>query len=87
MQSLTMCISKYIYLYFLVTFLSMGSTMIFGQTVEWAVTFNGSGNGMDEAKELVLDQSSNVYMVGSTSRSHSQIDIITAKYDPNGNTK
>ena len=55
-----------------------------GDTV-WVRSYNGPGNGYDEAEALAIDNSGNVYITG-----HSIGDIYpdytTIKYGPNGDT-
>jgi hypothetical protein len=52
---------------------------------QWAVTYNGSGNGLDEGKDVTVDASGNVYVTGYFSLSNNYTDMITIKYDAAGN--
>lgn len=54
-------------------------------TLLWARTYNGSGNGTDLAKALVIDQDGNVYVTGFSTGGNTLTDYTTIKYDPNGN--
>lgn len=51
----------------------------------WAKTFNGSGSALDEARDIAVDASGNVYVTGYTTSSGVNFDYITIKYDPSGN--
>jgi hypothetical protein len=51
----------------------------------WAARYNGSGNGSDEATDLVVDDSCNVYVTGYAYWSAAaDRDYVTIKYDVNG---
>jgi hypothetical protein len=56
-----------------------------GGTEDWVARYNGPGNGGDEPKAVALDDSCNVYVVG-TSNSGDQ-DMVTIKYDSEGNER
>jgi hypothetical protein len=51
----------------------------------WVRTFNGPGNGDDQAVSLVADGSGNVYVTGHSLGSETGLDYATIKYDTNGN--
>jgi len=51
----------------------------------WVKRFNGPGNGWDYGWDLVLDDSSNVYVSGMSVGESTMPDFITIKYDNDGN--
>jgi len=52
---------------------------------QWVKTYNGPGNGSDEATALALDGSGNVYVTGASYQGASTgIDYATVKYDSAG---
>ncbi|MCB0728314.1 MAG: SBBP repeat-containing protein [Ignavibacteriae bacterium] len=51
---------------------------------QWAVTYNGPGNGYDEAVGLATDNSGNIYVAGYTLNSISNYDIALVKYNSDG---
>jgi hypothetical protein len=55
-----------------------------GDTV-WSRTHNGTGNGDDEILAIEVDFFKNVYVTGRSMGSSSGFDIVTIKYDINGN--
>jgi uncharacterized delta-60 repeat protein len=54
---------------------------------QWAARYNGSDNGDDDAKGLVIDDSGNVYVGGTSSASSTGNDFVTVKYDSLGNER
>lgn len=55
---------------------------------EWAKTYNGSAKGLDLAKYITMDANKNVYVTGeSWGGDATETDIVTIKYDNNGNQK
>jgi len=73
-----------------VTGLSMGSgTQLDYATIKydpsgvqlWAATYDGPGNGNDEARAIALDSSGNVYVTGQSAGSGTGDDYATIKYD------
>ena len=51
---------------------------------QWAQTFNGPGNGNDNARSLAVDVSGNVYIAGYSSGATSGADFTTIKYNSSG---
>ena len=51
----------------------------------WASSFNGSGNGFDEARSIDVDDNGNSYITGYTLSTGNDYNIITIKYDASGN--
>lgn len=54
-----------------------------GDTI-WTRTFNGPGNGPDEATAITLDISNNILITGYQKGSGTGYDIITLKYNESG---
>ena len=50
----------------------------------WTNVYDGPGNGMDEALAIVVDQNSNSYITGFQRGSGTGTDMVTIKYDANG---
>ena len=51
---------------------------------QWTAIFNGAGNGLDEARDIKVDNAGNVYVTGFTATTASNFDYITLKYDAAG---
>jgi len=51
---------------------------------QWAALYNGTGNGVDEARVVRVDNSGNVYVSGKSLGVNTDYDIVTIKYDQNG---
>ena len=51
---------------------------------QWVARYNGTGNSEDKAIALVLDDSFNIYVTGSSIGIGTDLDYTTVKYDPNG---
>ncbi|MFM7683195.1 MAG: SBBP repeat-containing protein, partial [Bacteroidota bacterium] len=54
-----------------------------GDTV-WTRKFNGSSNAMDEATDIKVDATGNVYVTGFTKESLGDYDVTTMKFSPSG---
>jgi uncharacterized delta-60 repeat protein len=53
----------------------------------WAARYNGPDNSDDEAKGLVIDDSGNVYVCGTSYANSTGNDYVTVKYDSLGNER
>ncbi|WP_207510898.1 SBBP repeat-containing protein [Longitalea luteola] len=53
----------------------------------WKKTYNGTGNGSDEATAMALDANGNVYVTGQSEGMGTGNDFATVKYDEAGNTQ
>lgn len=58
-----------------------------GGTREWKKTYNGLGNGPDQASAITTDANGNVYITGTSDGNGTRDDYATLKYDINGNTQ
>ncbi len=54
---------------------------------QWIVRYNGPSNGSEDAWDIVLDDSGNVYVTGWSPSSTTGIDMATIKYDNGGNLR
>ncbi|MBS4015427.1 MAG: SBBP repeat-containing protein [Candidatus Latescibacteria bacterium] len=54
-----------------------------GETL-WVRTYNGPGNGADEARGIAFDAANNVYVTGISLGSNTGSDIATIKYNVDG---
>jgi uncharacterized delta-60 repeat protein len=54
---------------------------------QWVAKYSGTENGNDKATELTIDKTGNIYVTGSSEGSGTLYDIVTIKYDPEGNTE
>jgi uncharacterized delta-60 repeat protein len=50
----------------------------------WSAQYNGTSNNSDEAMDVVVDASGNVYITGYTKENISDYNYITRKYSPTG---
>lgn len=55
-----------------------------GGTMQWSVTVNSTVNGNDEAFDMEIDASSNLYVTGAIKDSLDQQDYYTVKYNSSG---
>jgi len=53
----------------------------FNGVEQWVVRYNGSGNSLDEAYALAVDNQDNVYVAGRSYGSGAYADYVTIKYD------
>jgi len=58
------------------------NTNVFAQ--RWVVRYNGTGNAIDAIKGMVVDNSGNVYITGSSNSGANSDDYVTIKYNTNG---
>ncbi|MCS3796889.1 SBBP repeat-containing protein [Niastella sp. OAS944] len=54
---------------------------------DWKKTYNGPGNGPDEASDITLDAQGNVYVTGHSDGLGTSLDYATIKYGADGDTK
>lgn len=52
--------------------------------LQWATTYNGTGNSFDSGKFIVNDGSNNVYITGGSYNASGNFDFVTIKYSPTG---
>lgn len=53
-------------------------------TIEWSESFNGAGDNHDLPTDLVIDDSDNSYLTGSSMSDNGDYDVATIKYDDTG---
>jgi hypothetical protein len=53
-------------------------------TFSWTATYNGSSNGNDIGRDVIVDASGNVYVTGECMTSGTTKDMITLKYNASG---
>ncbi len=51
---------------------------------QWVAAFNGTGNNVDKAGAVAVDQLGNVYVTGWSTGSTSNYDMVTIKYNSSG---
>ncbi len=51
---------------------------------QWIQVYNGTGNGLDEARDIEIDNNGNIYVAGYTAISGGNYDYVIIKYDNNG---
>lgn len=54
-----------------------------GETV-WVRRYNGTANDIDEAYDIAVDNSGNIYVTGESNGQGGSIDFVTIKYDTDG---
>lgn len=52
----------------------------------WVKRYNGPANSVDDANALVVDNAGNIYVTGASIGINNNLNIITIKYKPNGDT-
>lgn len=52
---------------------------------QWVARYNGPGNDWDEPLDVEVDEMGNIYVVGASFGSGTDLDYCTIKYDNNGN--
>lgn len=55
-------------------------------SLAWYNRYNGTANSLDNAKDMKLDPSQNIYVTGVSSTNSTGTDYITIKYNQNGDT-
>lgn len=53
--------------------------------LQWGARYNAPPDMADEARDIVVDAAGNAYVTGSGFNSGGNLDVITIKYDVNGN--
>ncbi|MCX6311619.1 MAG: T9SS type A sorting domain-containing protein [Bacteroidetes bacterium] len=51
---------------------------------QWTTPYNGPGNGYDEARQIRVDATGNIYVTGYSAGLAANYDIVTIKYNPLG---
>lgn len=57
---------------------------LIGFSQEWIVRYNGPNNLPDGARTMAIDKNGNIYVTGASAGINSFFDIVTIKYQPNG---
>ncbi len=52
--------------------------------LQWAQTYNGTGNVQDDANDIAIDLTGNVYVTGASWTTGSNLDYVTIKYNSGG---
>ena len=52
--------------------------------LQWAQTYNGTGNIQDDANDIAIDNSGNVFITGASWTTGSNLDYVTIKYNSTG---
>ncbi|MFQ5335076.1 MAG: SBBP repeat-containing protein, partial [Flavobacteriales bacterium] len=52
---------------------------------QWASRYTGNGNNIDAAADIAVDGSGNIYVTGTSWSTNGNFDILTVKYDDQGN--
>ena len=66
--------------------MSSTAPMAFSQiNLDWVTRYNGTGDSIDVATAIAVDDNGNVYVTGYSSGLLGLTDYTTIKYDPNGN--
>jgi len=60
-------------------------TVLFSQTQEWAVRYNGPVDVVDGGTSIAVDGSGNIYVTGRRGDTPASFECTTIKYDPAGN--
>lgn len=66
-------------------FLAFAVTANAQVTAQWTSVYNGVSSDTDEVADIAVDNSGFVYVTGFSKSSSSGKDIVTLKYDPQGN--
>lgn len=51
---------------------------------QWVAGYNGTSNGIDEAKAIATDKSGNIYVTGYAAMGAAGLDYVTIKYNSSG---
>lgn len=72
-------------LYFLVLPFFLNIVFVYSQvTQEWVARYNGSYNGFDKGKTLIVDEAGNVYVAGESENGFENSDLALIKYNSSG---
>lgn len=53
---------------------------------QWVSRYNGTGNGMDDPTDIIVDNSGNIFVTGRSRGSSGNDDYLTIKYNSNGDS-